>query len=121
MVALQIQLQDEKRSKQSECSFSAFMWVFSSSKSFVNIKQLIPLEILRVGEVNVSINVDEQLLLLVSLSLSGCASKAWKPLYINEAFSFMSPPVYEGVAEMSNHSAFLSTFEELKSFAGSSF
>ena len=47
MVALQIQLQDEK-SKQSECSFSAFMWAFSSSKSFVNIKQLIPLEALSI-------------------------------------------------------------------------
>lgn len=47
MVALQFNYRMRK-TKQSECSFQ-LMWVFSSSKSFVNIKQLIPLEILRIG------------------------------------------------------------------------
>lgn len=42
---------------------------------------------------NISINVDEYLLLLVKFCLSGCASKASKPWHINEArfHSHVSP------------------------------
>lgn len=87
-------------------SFSAFMWVFSSPQSFVNIKQLIP--ILSIGGNDGFHECGPMLIAVGEVSPSRfCASKTWKPFHINEAHFYPHlSQVHERVAGMSKHRAF---------------
>lgn len=114
MVALWIQLQ-VKEANKSECSFSAFMGIISSSKSFVNIKQLIPLEALGTWEGEVSINVEKLFLLWGSFCLSDLLLKPGSfsaDMKRTSIFSFLAGGCRR--FETSKHDAFQVTLRSYK-------